>query len=257
MTRNLMLHYMALPFVFQSINFPTMNLKMYRLKIFKLRIQLFKYHPRRDKSPRKKISVWNDLTEPFCRLLLSRFFAQPRADIRSIRDGIKSDQPARIRGWLYRNWGREEERKIRCFAENFYVIRRFFWTVSFALIQLFSFCFMLIGGFSTILLANFAASSFLSKPIKRKSKFQELARFSHLEDRLAIFQKFWISSRCYPIFVGIWRLYRMNELLSKEGKNSKEIKTASQSLSQWIIQSRRKLKQTQGLSGILHERNFI
>lgn len=113
MTRNLMLHYMALPFVFQSINFPTMNLKIYRLKIFKLRIQLFKYHPRRDKSPRKKISVWNDLTEPFCRLLLSRFFAQPRADIRSIRDGIKSDHPARIRGWLYRNWGREEERKIK------------------------------------------------------------------------------------------------------------------------------------------------
>lgn len=141
MTRNLMLHYMTLPFVFQSINFPTMNLKMYRLKIFKLRIQLFKYRPRRDKSPRKKISVWNDLTEPFCRLLLSRFFAQPRADIRSIRDGIKSDQPARIRGWLYRNWGREEERKIRCFAENFYVIRRFLWTVSFALIQLFSFLF--------------------------------------------------------------------------------------------------------------------
>lgn len=214
MTRNLMLHYMALPFVFQSINFPTMNLKMYRLKIFKLRIQLFKYHPRRDKSPRKKISVWNDLTEPFCRLLLSRFFAQPRADIRSIRDGIKSDQPARIRGWLYRNWGREEERKIRCFAENFYVIRRFFWTVSFALIQLFSFCFMLIGGFSTILLANFAASSFLSKPIKRKSK--EFARFSHLEDRLAIFQKSWISSRCYPIFVGIWRLYCMNYYWKKE-----------------------------------------
>lgn len=112
MTRNLMLHYMALPFVFQSINFPTMNLKMYRLKIFKLRIQLFKYHPRRDKSPRKKISVWNDLTEPFCRLLLSRFFAQPRADIRSIRDGIKSDQPARIRGWLYRNWGREEKNSL-------------------------------------------------------------------------------------------------------------------------------------------------
>lgn len=164
MTRNLMLHYMALLFVFQSINFPTMNLKIYRLKIFKLRIQLFKYHPRRDKSPRKKISVWNDLTEPFCRVLLSRFFAQPRADIRSIRDGIKSDQPARIRGWLYRNWEREEKRKIRCFAENFYVIRRFLWTVSFALIQLFSFCFMLIGGFSTILLANFAASSFLSKP---------------------------------------------------------------------------------------------
>lgn len=39
---------------------------------------------------------------------------------------------------------------------------------------------MLIGGFSTILLANFAASSFLSKPIKRKSKFQEDSRDSHI-----------------------------------------------------------------------------
>lgn len=234
---------MALPFVFQSINFPTMNLKIYRLKIFKLRIQLFKYQPRRDKSPRKKISVWNDLTEPLCRVLLSRFFAQPRADIRSIRDGIKSDQPARIRGWLYRNWGREEERKIKLESRDSHfssLLRREF--LCYTTIFLNSF-FRVDPIVFFLFYVNWRIFDDSPREFRRFFlSFQpDQTKIQIPREILTSSRNFsWISSRCYPIFVGIWRLYCMNELLLKEGKNSKKIKTASQSLSQWIIQSRRK-----------------